>query len=229
MNMVSVMVVEDDVRASYVIENTINKHPDFEVIAVCENITEAHIQAEAFAPELVLVDISLPDGNGLDFIKNLKAKGFNGTFIMTTAEREASIIEKAIQIGVMDYLVKPLRMSRVLQALGDYQDFKTKLGQSNKIDQQGIDALFRKQNQPESGRNTPKGIDEKTLDLLNQFLDGIDDKEFTAEEVGQAINLSRITARRYLEYLETQGLVSMNLNYQTGGRPKQLYIKTARG
>ncbi|PYF84339.1 response regulator of citrate/malate metabolism [Marinomonas alcarazii] len=226
MSRIPVMIVEDDLRASYVLESTVNQHNDFHVIAVCESIIEAELKAEAFEPELIMVDITLPDGNGIGLVKSLKQRGFNAAFIMTTAERETTTIEKAIQLGVIDYLVKPIRMSRVLQALDDYLDFKKRLTKNNKIDQQDIDALFRKSASQDGSRKTPKGIDENTLEKLNQYLETIEEHSFTAEEVGDAINLSRITARRYLEYLETQGYVCMTLDYKTGGRPKQRYTKT---
>ncbi|RBP84220.1 response regulator [Marinomonas rhizomae] len=226
MNRIPVMIVEDDLRASYVLESTINQHSGFHVVAACESLLEAELKAEAFDPELIMVDISLPDGNGIDLVKSLKSKGINAVFMMTTAERETATIEKAIQLGVMDYLVKPIRMSRVLQALDDYLDFKKRLTKNDKIDQQDIDALFRKNASLDNTRKTPKGIDENTLDKLTQHLDSMTNISFTAEEIGAAINLSRITARRYLEYLEAQGQVSMALDYKTGGRPKQRYTKT---
>ncbi|NVK73327.1 hypothetical protein C0J08_13250 [Marinomonas sp. CT5] len=226
MNRIPVMIVEDDLRASYVLENTINQHSDFHVIAACESLLEAELKAEAFEPELIMVDISLPDGSGINLVKSLKSKGIKAAFIMTTAERETSTIEQTIQLGVMDYLVKPIRMSRVLQALDDYLDFRKRLTKNDKIDQQDIDALFRKKAAHDGSRKTPKGIDENTLNKLSQHLDTMDDLPFTAEDIGQAINLSRITARRYLEYLEAQGRVSMTLDYKTGGRPKQRYTKT---
>jgi response regulator of citrate/malate metabolism len=226
MNRIPVMIVEDDLRASYVLESTINQHKDFYVVAACESLIEAELKAEAFDPELIMVDISLPDGNGIDLVKSLKSKSMKAAFIMTTAERETATIEKAIQLGVMDYLVKPIRMSRVLQALDDYLDFKKRLTKNDKIDQQDIDALFRKRAALDGSRKTPKGIDENTLDKLTQYLNTMDESPFTAEDIGEAINLSRITARRYLEYLEAQGQVSMTLDYKTGGRPKQRYSKT---
>ena len=226
MNRIPVMIVEDDLRASYGLGSTINQHTDFYVVSAGESLIEAELKAEAFDPELIMVDISLPDGNGIDLVKLLKSKGMKAAFIMTTAERETATIEKAIQLGVMDYLVKPIRMSRVLQALDDYLDFKKRLTKNDKIDQQDIDALFRKSAALDGSRKTPKGIDENTLDKLTQYLDTMDESPFTAEDIGEAINLSRITARRYLEYLEAQGQVSMTLDYKTGGRPKQRYSKT---
>ena len=102
MSRIPVMIVEDDLRASYVLESTINQHTDFYVVAACESVTEAVLKAEAFEPELIMVDISLPDGSGIDLIESLKNNGILAAFIMTTAERETTPIEKAIQLGVMD-------------------------------------------------------------------------------------------------------------------------------
>ena len=226
MTSIAVMIVEDDLRASYVLESTINQQAGFNVVAVCESLAEAQLKAPAFQPELVMVDISLPDGNGLQLIQQLKLVLPNASFIMTTAERETKTIEKAIQLGVMDYLVKPIRMSRVEQALADYADFKQRLTKQDRVDQQDIDALFRKKSSQEKGRKTPKGIDENTLEVLLEHLKKMDNSPFTADDIGEAVSLSRITARRYLEYLEAQGHVSMTLDYKTGGRPKQLYSKT---
>ncbi|MBJ7537624.1 response regulator, partial [Marinomonas transparens] len=190
MKQISVMIVEDDLRASYVLESTINQHKQFEVVAACESLLEAELKAEAFTPELIMLDLTLPDGNGIDLIQSLKSKGFKGAFMMTTAERETTTIEKSIQLGVMDYLVKPIRMSRVLQALDDYLDFKQRLNKHDKIDQQDIDALFRKRDLINSSRKTPKGIDEKTLEKLTDYLKNLGEDPFTAEDVGEAIHLS---------------------------------------
>ncbi|WP_394179002.1 response regulator [Marinomonas posidonica] len=226
MTSIPVMIVEDDLRASYVLENTINQHTAFSVVAACENLAEAELKANVFEPELVMVDISLPDGNGLQLVQRLKSRLPHASFIMTTAERESKTIEQAIQLGVMDYLVKPIRMSRVQQALNDYLDFKQRLTKQEKIDQQDIDALFRKQSMTDNRhRKTPKGIDENTLETLTEHLKHIDNTPFTADDIGEAVSLSRITARRYLEYLEAEGQVTMTLDYKTGGRPKQRYSK----
>ena len=59
MSKATVMLLEDDIRASYTLESTINQHPDFNVVTVSESCREALNQFDAFKPELVFVDITL--------------------------------------------------------------------------------------------------------------------------------------------------------------------------
>lgn len=220
--MTRVMIIEDDVRASYTLESTVNQHEDFEVVAVSENCQDALTQFILYEPHLVFVDITLPDGNGMEVMRQLRERNVDCHFIMTTAVRETSTIAKAVQIGVIDYLVKPIRMSRVTQALDDYVQYTKKLDQQPEFDQDSIDQLLGKTHH-KTIRRTPKGIDETTLSSLKRYIETHKIDNFSADEIGEMLNFSRITARRYLEYLESEGLLKLVLDYNTGGRPKRLY------
>ncbi|TPE55374.1 response regulator [Maribrevibacterium harenarium] len=219
MGIYTVLIVEDDPQASYMLEQAVNQHPAFSVIGAAESIEQAKLML-APMPDLILLDISLPDGNGMDLLPLLRSLCVSSSVIMTTAERDAHVVAQAIQHGVMDYLVKPLRFSRVTQALDDVAAFHQRLTKQGEVDQMQIDALLRKV--PNRTRQTPKGIDTITLTAMIEHIKGLT-APFSAQEVGDALKVSRITARRYLEYLEEQGTVTMSLSYNTGGRPKQLY------
>lgn len=222
MSNIEVMIIEDDLRASYALETTINQHDGFTVVAVAESCADALFQYDIYRPQLVFVDITLPDGTGLLVIKELRNRDEKCDFIMTTALRDTAIIEESIQLGVRDYLVKPLRMSRVSQTLNDFKHYKEQINQTQKIDQTGIDQLF-KRSSGQNTRSTPKGINQQTLEKFKQLIFNEDLDSFSAEEIGEKLNISRITARRYLEFLETEGLIFLELNYNTGGRPKRIY------
>lgn len=222
MTKTTVMLIEDDSRASYTLESTINQHPDFTVVAVSESCSEALTQFEAYKPTLIFVDITLPDGNGIDVIRHLREQNAECDFIMTTAERETTTVEKAVQLGVIDYLVKPIRMSRIHQALDDYKQYKQKLARTSIVDQGEIDQILRKAPIKQL-RQTPKGIDATTLASLKSILYEEKLHDFSADEIGELMNVSRITARRYLEFLESEGVIRLTLNYKTGGRPRRLY------
>ena len=221
MTQYTVLIVEDDQQASYTLEQAVNQHPLFKVIAAAETAAETLVYFDR-APDLILLDISLPDGDGMTLLRTLRQQGLTSSVIMTTAERESTTVAQAIQLGVVDYLVKPLRLSRVQQALSDFAAFQSKLVESNEIDQLQIDDLMGKNKAQIKTRNTPKGIDATTLSTMISHIKQRQEP-FSAQEIGDELDLSRITARRYLEYLEEQGMVSMTLNYNTGGRPKQLY------
>ncbi|WCE30392.1 response regulator [Vibrio sp. SCSIO 43137] len=217
----SVMILEDDVRASYTLESTINQHPGFQVVAVSENCAEALMQYQLFKPRLIFVDITLPDGSGISVMRQLREQNAECDFIMTTAERETSTVQQTVQLGVVDYLIKPIRMSRVLQALTDYKEYTRQLTETDTVDQGEIDRLLRKA--PQKTRATPKGIDATTLASLTEILKREQLNDFSASDIGERMNVSRITARRYLEFLESEGLIRLVLNYNTGGRPRRLY------
>ncbi|WP_217555684.1 response regulator [Vibrio metschnikovii] len=222
MNKTTVMLLEDDPRASYMLESAINQHPDFIVVAASESCADALLQYTTFKPQLIFVDISLPDGNGIEVIRQLRDQQAVCDFIMTTAERETATVQKAIQLGVTDYLVKPLRMSRIHQALDDYKHYTAKLARTATVDQGDIDDILGK-SVTKPLRQTPKGIDATTLASLKALLKQPHLAEFSADDIGEQMNVSRITARRYLEFLESEGMVRLALNYKTGGRPRRLY------
>lgn len=71
----------------------------------------------------------------------------------------------------------------------------------------------------------PKGLNEATLKQILNFLED-KDAGMSAEEIGEGVNLTRVTARRYLEYLEKAGRVEFELKYGTVGRPVKLYRKS---
>lgn len=220
----AVMILEDDIRASYTLESTINQHPAFEVVSVSESCSEALSQFELYQPSLVFVDITLPDGNGISVIRQLREQKATCDFIMTTAQRETSVIEETIHWGVIDYLVKPIRMSRVHQALDDYHQYRQQLAKSHTVDQGAIDQILRKA-KDKSQNKTPKGIDATTLASMRHILKTESLGHFSTSDIGERMNVSRVTARRYLEFLESEGSIKMVLNYNTGGRPQRLYTQ----
>ncbi len=222
----SVMIVEDDVRASYLLESTILQDNDFQVVAISESVADAMLQYAVYQPGLIFVDITLPDGTGIEFMRRLRKQGAGCDFIMTTAERETTTVEQAVHLGVMDYLVKPIRMSRVFQALEDYKAYKQQLLAHSQVNQSEIDSLLRK-TALKVQRETPKGIDANTLDTMKHLITTLALDEFSAEQIGQQMQVSRVTARRYLEFLESEGVVQLVLNYKTGGRPQRLYRRQA--
>jgi len=71
----------------------------------------------------------------------------------------------------------------------------------------------------------PKGIDALTLSKVRTLFDTTDAASFNAEEVGRQIGVSRSTARRYLEYLVSEGVLTADLIYGVVGRPERRYFR----
>src|SRR5210317_1404115 len=65
-------------------------------------------------PDLILLDIQMPDGNGVEICKRLRSDGFTKPIVMLTAKNAESDIIESLEAGANDYVTKPLRMGELL-------------------------------------------------------------------------------------------------------------------
>lgn len=92
------------------------------------------------------------------------------------------------------------------------------------LDQHAIDRLFTG-NEPaaESKPTLAKGLNETTLNMVRDYLRANSDGFFTSEQIAEQIHLSRITIRRYMNYMVDTGEIVSTIDYKTGGRPSIKY------
>lgn len=90
------------------------------------------------------------------------------------------------------------------------------------FDQSILDANFFGQKKETTSRDLPKGIDKQTLERVKEACAAWDDL-FSTQDIADAVGLSRISMRKYLNYMEETGLISGNLEYRSKGRPIYLY------
>lgn len=160
-------------------------------------------------PDLVLLDLYLPDGHGLELLPALE-----GVYtVVITAARDVPTVERALLGGAMDYLVKPFGRSRLREALARFRAFQN-LKAKKEVSQADVDRLLGR-------RQAPKGLDPLTLGRVLALLQR--GRAFTAEEVAEALGLSRVTAWRYLEALRREGRVRAEARYGGTGRPSRAY------
>lgn len=162
---------------------------------------------EVMSPDLILLDVYLPDGNGLDLLRELRAQDSSIDIILITAAKEVETLRSALRGGVFDYILKPLVFERLEEAVNRYKQHLRQLSGLNQLAQKAVDALLPR-SPVEDGQTTgeerlPKGIDSITLDKIRDVI--LSGDQWTAEEVGNAMGASRTTARRYLEYLVGHG------------------------
>ncbi|MCD4691315.1 MAG: response regulator [Calditrichales bacterium] len=109
--MQKILIIDDDpdIRSTL---TSILEHEQYEVSS-CENAKEAEelLQKDLFST--MLVDIFLPDINGIDFIKNIQGKGVKTPIIIITGSSELNLAREAIRIGVFDYLIKPFKANQL--------------------------------------------------------------------------------------------------------------------
>lgn len=227
-NLIEVLIVEDDSRIAEIHQRFIDRIEGFEVIGIATNYQEAVDLIEILNPQLVLLDVYFPDMNGLDFLQWMKKHSIMADVIMITASKEIDSVNKALHYGVFDFIIKPVIFDRFKKSLIRYINYSNKVkslqSKSAYITQDEIDGLIGKNNTIiEEQSLYPKGIDKLTLDkvllAIKEVRNGM-----TAENIGLEIGVSRTTARRYLEYLVSEGKVSADLAYGTIGRPERVYL-----
>jgi response regulator of citrate/malate metabolism len=174
--------------------------------------------------DLLLLDVHLPDGSGLDVLRRLRTAGHTADAIMVTRARDLAVVQAAVAFGATQYLVKPFTAAAVRVKLEAHRDYRDRLGAAAPVVAQAdVDALLGAvRGGPVPAGGLPKGISRESLDAvvaaLTTAAGGL-----TATEVGERLGTSRITARRYLEHLADTGLAVRHHRYGDTGRPQVEY------
>ncbi|EJL6400676.1 response regulator [Vibrio navarrensis] len=222
-----VMIIEDDLAIAQLHHNYLQQLNGFEVIAIATTSAEAQLQLTLLEPDLVLLDVYLPDGSGLHILNQIRGSNRHCDVILITAARDVETLQTAMRGGVIDYLLKPVMFVRLEAALNKYRAQREQLGHvSADLNQGLVDKMLQSGSAQEKAGHLPKGIDGVTLDKIRALFQ--QEESYTADEAGEKMGASRTTARRYLEYLIAAGELQADLSYGTVGRPERCYKKVLR-
>ncbi|GII98560.1 response regulator of citrate/malate metabolism [Sediminihabitans luteus] len=217
---VRTLVVEDDRTIARLHRGFVESHPGFVVVAEAHTGDEALRAVTLFDPELVLLDIYLPDTTGLHVLRQIRRRpGPPVDVIATTAARELDTVREAMAGGVQHYLVKPFTAAALRERLDEVLRFRAGVrAVHGELDQAGVDALVQ-------GRGPtptlPKGLSPRSLDRVAAALAHAPaDAGLSAAEVAAATGMARVSARRYLEHLVACGRASVDPRYGGTGRPE---------
>ena len=221
-----VLIIDDDVRIAEIHRQYVEKIEGFEVVGISNNLEDAQCQLDVLEPDLLLLDIFFPEGNGLGFLKKARMHNKKVDVIPITAAKEVNLFNEAIHGGVFDYILKPVVYSRFQKTLERYQQTKNQLLNIDQLDQSEVDrALYTANEDWGRFKELPKGIDKLTLEKVQQVLSSVQSPGLTSEEVASQIGASRTTVRRYLEYLVSQMILNVDISYGGVGRPERRYFK----
>jgi len=222
---IEVLIIEDDPRIADIHRRFIEKIDGFAVVGSAHTGAEAKDWVASMKPDLVLLDVYLPDMMGTELMAFIQAESAETDIIFITAAAEVTVVKQAFRGGVIDYILKPLTFDRFQDSLRAYQKNRKTLANTGRLQEESIQLLWHPEKSaiPPDSVLTPKGIDPITMEKvkmhLKQQLNGI-----TAEKLGVASGLSRSTARRYLEFLLSESKVTAELIYGTIGRPERRYF-----
>lgn len=224
---VRVLIIEDDVRISKVHAKFLFEVENFELVGVANSIKDGKEMVEILSPDLILLDLFFPEGNGMELLYELRQEHSTVDVILITAARDIENLNNALKGGVFDYIIKPVFMDRFRGSLQKYENYFKKRNKVKTVDQDFVDDIFHDKALSickEEKRNLPKGIDPITLkDVLRAF-EKTPSGGMSAADIGDLAGLARTTARKYCEYLLAIGELQIKLEYGTIGRPERKYI-----
>ncbi|MDR7161451.1 response regulator [Arthrobacter sp. BE255] len=221
--MINVLIVDDDFMVAKVHAGFIQRTPGFAVVGVAHTGAQAVAETGRLMPDLVLLDIHLPDINGLDLMHQLREVAPELDVLVISAAREVDTVRKALRGGIVHYLIKPFSQSDLQERLEHYRSAYHGLDASKNVaEQSDVNKVF---GLDRTDRPLPKGCSIETLKLVEAALKEADG-DLSANEVAVQLGTSRVSARRYLEYLHDEGVLDVRLKYGVG-RPERRYVLKA--
>ena len=236
---IRVLIVEDEPTAAEALALHVGRVPGFGVAGHVRTGADALRAVAAGGLDLVLLDIYLPDMSGLEVLRRLRAGGHTVDVIATTRARDLSVVQAAVSFGVTQYLVKPFTSGAVRQKLERHAAYRASLTATGPAVAQGeIDSLFGALRGTAEATGLPKGISHESLQTVVTALRTALERDATgahpavdagvgarsAAELAGALGMSRVTTRRYLEYLVDAGLARRQARYGSAGRPELEYV-----
>ncbi|MGP4061044.1 response regulator [Halobacillus sp. H74] len=218
---IEVLLIEDDPMVQEVNRQFIERVSPFKVIDIASDGKEGVRLAEKLSPHLIILDIYMPGLDGLETLKEIRNYAFDVDVITITAANDKEVIRSMFQNGVVDYIIKPFKFERLQQSLLNYKTFHSQVSGEGALQQAQVDGLIGSYVQ-EGIKELPKGLNQQTLEQVKQFLQQ-SVRALSAEQVADGIGMARVTARRYLEYLQKIGEVEIEIQYGEVGRPVNRY------
>ncbi|MGO4888427.1 response regulator [Anaerobacillus sp. MEB173] len=224
---IEVMIIEDDELAAGIYSEFISKLKSFKVTYISNNGEQAINILHRYKPQLILLDIYLPDINGVDLLWKIRNLYRDIDIILVTASNEVETVKEAIRGGAFSYIIKPVMMNKFLGTLTKYEETTRTLNKSEVFKQADVDSLFLSSENTttqinKNEVNLPKGIDKLTLIRIKEKLLTLNNS-INANDFADIVGVSHSTARRYLEYLASLGIVEISINHGAVGRPERKY------
>lgn len=232
---IKILLIEDDPMVREVNRMFIEKVDGFWVVGSAGNGADGLRLIEEMRPDLVFLDVFMPASDGIETIRRIRASGIPVDVIAVTAAKDPVTVETMLRSGVFDYIIKPFTAERVRESLERFRTVRKSIVNRDSFEQEEVDGLLRirgKAASPSAGESPddavalpvetlPKGLHAVTMKQILHYLAA--GQEHSSEEVADAVGIARVTARRYLDFLEKGGIVRLVVNYGSVGRPVNRY------
>ncbi|MFI5617224.1 response regulator [Streptomyces sp. NPDC051567] len=220
--MIDVLVVDDDFMVASVHRTFVDRVEPFRVVGTANTGEQAITAVGRLRPDLVLLDLYLPDMFGLDVIPRLRTAGHDCDVMVISASREAEAVRRSVRQGVVNYLLKPFDFEDLRPRLERYAAQRNSLLTTVVRGQADVDRVLTGAGLPTSSVALPKGMSVETAGLIERTLCGAEGT-LSAAECAARTGISRVSARRYLEHFHDTGRAEVSLRYGAAGRPERRY------
>lgn len=231
-----VLLIEDDPMVQEVNRQFVEQVDNFHVVGMAANGLEGLKLIEQLKPDLVFLDIFMPSLDGIATLQRIRSATMPVDVIVVTAAKDTETVRTMMRNGAFDYIIKPFKIERVHQMLERYRAQHMALRPGASVTQDQLDdILISGDSTSETGlkeesvdyrqvpsEDLPKGLNAATLKQVLSVMK-IQGGRLSAEETAAGVGISRVTARRYLEFLEKRGIVRLEVHYGTVGRPVNRY------
>ncbi|GAA2105988.1 response regulator [Brevibacterium salitolerans] len=221
------LIVDDDPGARALHARFAAGLRDFVVADIVATGAQAITRAGRGDIDLVLLDLRLPDVSGIEVLHRLRTLTSGSPDVMVISSSQDRItVRQALAGRVAGYLVKPFTYEVFAERLAVYREEHRHASaepvRETEFGQEEIDRMLApRPPQQEAATHLPKGISAVTLAKVMEALDPAQSR--SAAEVARRCELSRATARRYLDHLVSTGTVDLAHRYGKRGRPEVLY------
>lgn len=222
--MIGVLLVDDDALTLELHRSFLARLDGFEVVAECTGARAAiaAVLDRSDDIDLVLLDVTMLDGTGLDVLRHVRARGAEVDVIAVSGVRDADVVRQMVGLGVAQYLVKPFTFATFRERLDQYAQYRRRAREAagTTTTQAEIDALLGAL-RPATPVDLPKGLSAETLERVTSDLRS--HEPVSAAEAADRLGMSRVAVRRYLEHLVDTGAVDRSPRYGSPGRPESEY------
>ena len=199
--MKNVLIVEDDPMVAMINEEYLSSFQNIKVLGRTFTEKDTLDFLTTHKVDLIILDVFLGEENGIEILKKIRTLGYTTDVIMITSANGGEDIKKAFSFGCIDYLIKPFDFERLKISI-DKIFTRDEILNKSKVKQDSIDNIHS----TPSSLNLPKGL-------------------IGIKDICQITDISNVTIKKYLDYLENIKYITSFTNYGNIGRPLYLYKK----
>ena len=190
--MIRVLLVDDHSSFRQPLAFMMQREPDFEVVAQAASLAEGRrVLKDAKEVDVAVVDLDLPDGNGVDFVRDLRTANPQGMVMVLTASKDRIQIARAVEAGAAGVLHKSASIAEIIDAVRGLSEGQQLLSTIDVIEMLRLVGEQRERNrdaQAALGRLT-----KREREVLQALADGLNDKE-----IADRLHISTETARTHM-------------------------------